>query len=72
LDDLIADTEASILPFDDAGEADTIAHFLAYVVRGVYGSQGEFVVTLSIPADIDLHEFMKSRGEMVYAVIRKC
>lgn len=72
LDDLIADDAADLTPYDDASEADLIAHFLGFVVRGTYASQGEFILALSIPADLDVTQLMKTRGEMVYLQVRKC
>jgi hypothetical protein len=70
VDSLIAAADPVAWP--DAEEGDLIASFLGHVVAGRYANSGEFLVTISIPAEIlDPHAMMKSIGNMTYWESRK-
>lgn len=63
---------ANPMPYEQADEDDMVASFTAHIIGGKYSSGGEFILTLSIPADIlNPHDLMKSMGFMTYWEGRK-
>ena len=66
VDDRMAALDEPV-PWNDAEDGDLVAGFLAHVIGGRYAATGEFLLTLSIPAEIlDPHALMQSQGMLTW------